>query len=89
MVECVEALEHNRRYQIQCYGEPQLGKRGLYPTVSQKGSYDAVTAMVDFIAYADGKNDLFDISEIIGVPVRELARIAEKLAANGLVVAIA
>ena len=88
MVECVEALEHNRRYKIQCYGEPQLGKRGLYPTISQKGSYDAVTTMVNFIAYADGKNDLFDISEIIGVPVREILPIADKLKNAGLLKAV-
>ena len=61
----IEALEYNHRYQIQCFGEPQLGKRGLYPTISQKGSYDAVKSMTDFIAYADGMNDLIDISNII------------------------
>lgn len=88
MVECIEALEHNRHYKIQCYGEPQLGKRGLYPTISQKGSYDAVTTMVNFIAYADGKNDLFDISEIIGVPVREILPIADKLKNVGLLKAV-
>lgn len=85
LVKCIEGLEANHRYRIQCYGEPQLGKRGLYPTISQKGSYDEVTTMMDFIAYADGKNDLFEISEIIGVPVWEIVPIAEKLAAAELV----
>lgn len=79
MQQCIEALENNKKYQILCLGEPQLGKRGLYPTISQKGSYDEVTSMVNFIAYADGKNDLIDISDIIGVPVRELVQIAAKL----------
>lgn len=40
--------------------------------------------MTDFIAYADAKNDLIDISNIIGVPVKELIPIVEKLKANGL-----
>lgn len=78
--DCINALEHNQKYKIQCLGEPQLGKRGLYPTISQKGSYDEVTSMVDFIAYADGRNDLIDISNIIGVPVKQIYPIAEKLA---------
>jgi len=83
--QCIEALEGNRVYQVQCLCEPQLGKRGLYPTISQKGGYDEVNAMVDFIAYADGKNDLIEISNIIGVPVRRLIDIAARLRENGLI----
>ena len=75
----IEALEYNHKYQIQCLGEPQLGKRGLYPTISQKGSSGAVRAMSNFIAYADGMNDLIDISSIIKVPVERLVTVIEKL----------
>lgn len=75
----IEALEYNHRYRIQCLGEPQLGKRGLYPTISQKGGYDAVKSMTDFIAYADGTNDLMDISNIIKVSVERLVTVIEKL----------
>lgn len=78
------ALENNYKYKVKCLGEPQLGKRGLYPTISQKGSYDEVTAMVDFIAYADGTNDLIDISNIIGVSVDMLIPIMDKLKLNNL-----
>ncbi len=84
MAKVIRALEHNYHYLMQCKGEPQLGKRGLYPTISQKGSYNAVTAMCDFIAYADGTNDLIAISEIIGVPVDELITIKDKLLSNQL-----
>ena len=77
--QCIEALEWNAYYQVQCLCEPQLGKRGLYPTISQKGSYDSIMAMRDLIAYADGRNDLIDISKIIHVPVQELIPIVEKL----------
>ena len=88
MVECIEALENNRRYKIQCFGEPQLGKRGLYPTISQKGNYDEVATLTNFIAYADGKNDLFDISEIINVPVKNLIPVVKKLSAVDLIKAV-
>lgn len=73
------SLENNYSYKINVLCEPQLGKRGLYPTTSQKGTYDAVKVMIDFIAYADGSNDLIDISNIIGVPVNELLTVIEKL----------
>ena len=42
-------------------------------------------SMTDFIAYADGTNDLMDISNIIGVPVSQLIPAMEKLLEEGLV----
>ncbi|MFC2583532.1 MAG: winged helix-turn-helix domain-containing protein, partial [Lachnoanaerobaculum saburreum] len=75
----------NHIYQIQCLCEPQLGMRGLYPTVSQKGSSGEIKNMMNFITYADGTNDLIDISDRIHVPVKELALIAEKLLENRLI----
>ena len=41
--------------------------------------------MTDFIAYADGTNDLVEISNIIHQPVDVLIPIAEKLLANDLI----
>lgn len=79
MVKVINTLENNYHYCMNCKGEPQLGKRGLYPTVSQKGSYNAVKAMTHFIAYADGKNDLIDISNIINVSTEELIDIKERI----------
>lgn len=79
MKKCIQALEYNYCYRVKCLCEPQLGKRGLYPTISQKGSYDDVAAMIDFIAYADGHNDLIDISDRIQVPVEVLIPIIKKL----------
>ena len=84
--QCIFALENNYSYKINVLCEPQLGKRGLYPTTSQKGTYDAVKAMIDFIAYADGSNDLIDISNIIGVPVQDLLIVVEKLKQVGLLI---
>lgn len=85
MTQVIDALEMNRSYQVQVLCEPQLGKRGLYPTTSQKGSYDKVTAMVNFIAYADGKTDLIDISNKILVPIGELIRVVKKLKVNNVI----
>lgn len=84
MTEVIDALEHNYNYKVSVICEPQLGKRGLYPTISQKGSYDEVEAMVNFITYADGKNDLIDISDRIHVKIQDLLPIIRKLMDNGL-----
>ena len=85
MTQVIMALEHNAYYRMKVLCEPQLGKRGLYPTISQKGNRDSIRAITDFIAYADGRNDLIEISNIIGVPVEELFTIAQKLVDNELV----
>jgi len=75
----IEVLEYNHKYKVNCLAEPQLGRRGLYPTVSRKGNYDAVKVMTNFIAYADGMNDLIDISNMIQTPLQELLPIINKL----------
>lgn len=82
--QCILALENNAYYRINVLCEPQLGKRNLYPTISKKGGYDKIRAMTNFIAYADGTNDLIDISNIIGVPVKELIPIVKVLRECGL-----
>ena len=76
---CLKTMEENKKYQIKCLGEPQLGKRGLYPTIGTKSSSLEVKDIMNFISYADGDHDLIDISNKINVPVWELYPIIEKL----------
>lgn len=85
MTYCITVLENNLNYKMTVLCEPQLGKRGLYPTISHKGNYGEVVDMMNFIAYADGKNDLIDIAEIIDAPAGRLIPIARKLLEAGLV----
>lgn len=84
MQQVIMALEYNRYYKVNCLCEPQLGKRGLYPTVSRKGIYDEVKKLTNLIAYADGERDLLDISNKIGVPVGEMIPNIDKLLESGL-----
>jgi aminopeptidase-like protein len=65
--------------------EPQLGKRGLYPTISQKGTYADVKTLQNFIAYADGENDLFEISDKIDASVETLIPIVGRLLEEKLI----
>jgi aminopeptidase-like protein len=81
---CLEVLEANETYRATVPCEPQLGKRGLYPTLSMKGTAHHVRTMMNLLAYADGSLDLIDLAEKIGVDALLLAPIAEKLEAEGL-----
>ena len=86
---CIETIEANDVWRVTVLGEPQLGKRGLYPNTSERGAHAKVKAMMDLIAYADGTRDLISIAEAIGVPVWELAPLCEKLAAHSLIERVA
>jgi aminopeptidase-like protein len=82
---CLEVLEANVRPRVTTLCEPQLGKRGLYPTISSKGSAGGdVRTMMDLIAYSDGERDLIAIADTIGVAALDLVGIVEKLRAAGL-----
>ena len=84
MKQVILALEYNHYYCVTCLCEPQLGKRGLYPTESRKGIYEEVKKLTNLIAYADGGTDLIGISSRIGVPVEELIPHVDKLCEAGL-----
>lgn len=84
-VKCIEALENNYYYKTNFLCEPHLGKRGLYPATSRKGSVEEVRTVMDFLAYADGSRDLIDISDTIGVPVNNILTVVEELMNKKLV----
>src|SRR5208282_4581737 len=49
----LECLESNCYPKATVLCEPQLGKRGLYPTLSNKNSATEVRAMINLLAYSD------------------------------------
>ena len=79
MIKCIDALERNAVYRVTTLCEPQLGKRGLVPTVSSKETYLQTLIIKDVLAYADGSNDLFDLSELIEQPVDAIIPVIDAL----------
>lgn len=80
----IELIENNHVYKAVHPCEPQLGKRGLYPTLSTRGAGYAVRAMTNMLSYSDGTRDLIDLAEHIGVSAEEALETAGKLHAAGL-----
>jgi len=76
---CITLLEANATYRVACLGEPQLGRRGLYPTLSQRGNGLDVQTMMNILAYADGERDLISLADRIGVPAETCVPIIERL----------
>lgn len=87
LLDLVFVLEHNAVYKNLCLCEPQLGKRGLYPKTGSRGSSKANGAFktIDFLAYADGTNDLISIANTIQMPFSDVFDIAQRLAETGLI----
>ncbi len=84
MQRCISLIEANGVYRTTCLGEPQLGRRGLYPTLSQRGSGLQVHTMMNILAYADGERDLVSLAERIEVPAETCIPIIARLLQEGL-----
>ena len=61
------------KYKIIC--EPQLGKRGLYPTFSTGNLNKLNRSYMDFLQYADGTNSLEKISNLINLDLNSVKKI--------------
>ena len=88
LLKCIDALENNRKYKINCLCEPQLGRRGLMPTMSNKESYKDTLILKDISAYADGTNDIFELSDHIGHPVPQMLPTLKRMIDAGLIEAL-
>jgi aminopeptidase-like protein len=81
----LDVLERDRAHRnLSPYGEPQLGKRGLYPTTGGKSASDAVMAMLWTLAYSDGRTSLLDIAERADLDFALLDTAATDLLGGGL-----
>jgi aminopeptidase-like protein len=81
----IEAIERNKKYKTSVLCEPQMGKRGLYPTLSSKKSSKEISLMMDFISLCDGESSLLEIAESLNVPIWELYDTVENLESKRLI----
>ncbi len=82
--EIIQILENNVKYKATCLCEPQLGKRGLYPTASIKGSALHLRNMMNVLAYSDGTLNLLQLAEKIKAYAGDLVPIINQLTQHNL-----
>ncbi len=82
----VDLLERNHCYRNLCpYGEPQLGRRGVFAALEQTPDPAALRpALAWALNFSDGRHTLLDIAERAGLSFWQLAGAAELLEAQGL-----
>ena len=84
----IDFVESNASYRnLSPYGEPQLGKRGLYQSVPDGTNPEA--AYLWLLNLSDGDNDLLAIAERSGLPFEAVRAAAQTLEENDLLEEIA
>ncbi len=81
----IEAIERNKKYITTVLCEPQMGKRGLYPTLSTKKSKEKIKLIMDLLSFCDGKNSLIDIAEALNTAIWNLYDVIDTLEKNDLI----
>ena len=73
MKEIIDAFELGLYPKNVFLGEANLGKRNLYPEYSQKKTYNKnIFIRKNLLAYSDGSRSIFEISNLLGLPLKEL-----------------
>lgn len=85
--EAFSVLDRDRRYvNLSPYGEPQLGRRGLYDSLGGRSdAKQAQLAMLWVLSLSDGDHGLLDVAERSGLPFDAVAAAAEALRDAGLI----
>ncbi|MFC7303422.1 DUF4910 domain-containing protein [Streptomyces monticola] len=85
--EAFAVLDRNRRYvNLSPYGEPQLGRRGLYDSLGGRSdAKEAQMAMLWVLSLSDGEHGLLDVAERSGLPFETVAAAADALHGAGLI----
>ena len=65
--------------------EPQMGKRGLYLSLSTKNKNTQTIPIMNFLQYADGRNDIENISNIIKTSYKDCDKIYNTLLKHKLI----
>ena len=81
----VDILQGNGRYRnLEPFGEPQLGRRGLYRAIGGTDIPNLQLAMLWVLNLSDGENTLLDIAERSHIEFRAVRAAADALFDHGL-----
>jgi aminopeptidase-like protein len=77
--DCIDTLEANGVYAATTLCEPNLGRRGLYPTISKLERVSRPKDLLNFLTYCDGERTLLDIARILNLPLSDIKTIVQTL----------
>lgn len=80
--ELILNLECNDTYKSTVFCEPNLGKRGLYPTLNLDNKKPIIS---DLLAFLDGERELFEVANILDMQTYELKDLIDSLLKHKLI----
>ena len=81
----IEAIERNKYPLIKVLGEPQLGRRGLRPTLTTNTVDRDVYLISHLITWSDGRSSLIEIANMFDCPVWDIYPVVDRLVALNLI----
>lgn len=85
LLRIVDVLEHDGRHRnLRPHGEPQLGRRGLYPATGGRSADDAMMAMLWVLALSDGETGLLQVARRADMDFSTIRSAAVRLTGAGL-----
>jgi len=87
----VDLLERNVRYRNECpYGEPQLGRRGVFAALAERPDRQQVQPAIPWVLnLSDGQHSLLEMAERSKLNFWQIAGAADLLAEQGLLTRVA
>jgi aminopeptidase-like protein len=81
----IHVIENNFLYKYKVLCEPQLSKRGLYSSLSERYSGLNSRDLLNILSYADGLNDFIDIRDKTRISFKRLVNLINVLIENDLI----
>jgi aminopeptidase-like protein len=82
----LQSIQSNIVPEIKTFCEPHLSKYGLYPTLSRKNMSKEYNNLLNFLAYANGKRNLYELSDILKLPYLKILKIYKLLKKKKIVI---
>jgi aminopeptidase-like protein len=84
-LQVLDILENDGEFRnLSPKGEPQLGRRGLYPSIGAQGVGSELMARLWVLNLSDGRHSLLDVAERSGLPFHQVKEAARVLSESGL-----
>ena len=80
----IDSFESNFYPKVTMKCEPQLGKRGLYPNLSNNKLPNDVKLRTNFLTFCDGSKNIFEISRILKTNLKFILEESKLLSNYGI-----